>query len=716
MKERIANVAKDIVYGDVYADMVSVDYDPMDLALPEAKLISKRVCEYMLAQTVTTDDWQTLFGHFRFDGSVTSELFRRTGHKHFMEACSKIYCKPMDNLMLFEWQHATPNYERIVKRGIAGVKNDIATYKCYHKADKEKTDFLEAMDEICDGIIAWAHKCGDECFKKAQNEKDAERRAELERAYKTLYKVPEFPAETFYEAMQVIYMCYEYLPDGIGTIDRLLYPYYKKDIENGILTRDDAKELLQCLFLRIQSQCPADFAGDGGDGGDRRTKGGECHFAIGGYNALGEDCFNDLSKLIVEAIMEMPMHIPQVSLRWTKKTPREVLRFMLDCERNDKYKRIALVNDEPRIKGFMENLNMSYEDAVKYTMVGCNEPAFPGAVWFEGGTANIARSISDVLHKDSERAVACKSFEEFYALYEEHLEADIDEIIEYSNKFNSMKAKDINVLSAIMLDGCIENAESPTRGGCRIKLGGSNLMGLTCLIDSISIVKQFVYDEKIVTMEHLIEALKSNWETDPELRTRILKTGKFFGNSYDLSDNIAIMVTDSLHKFTKDKRLMNGEHILFGTLTGYNTHYATYGGLTPATPDGRYAGDAFMVGVGQSFGKDREGLSALLASVAKMQPSGILCGPYLCNVRVDKVLVKEDEYFEKLVDQIETYFKLGGMHIQLNYVSKEELLEAQAEPEKHGNMKVRVSGFSGVFVGLNKNIQNDVINRTEINS
>ncbi|MCQ2386094.1 MAG: formate C-acetyltransferase/glycerol dehydratase family glycyl radical enzyme, partial [Clostridia bacterium] len=147
-----------------------------------------------------------------------------------------------------------------------------------------------------------------------------------------------------------------------------------------------------------------------------------------------------------------------------------------------------------------------------------------------------------------------------------------------------------------------------------------------------------------------------------------------------------------------------------------NPHAAKFGERTPATPDGRYNGEAFMTGLGQINGKDREGLTALLSSVAGIQPSGIMCGPYLLNVRLDEKLVKNDDYFEKTVDEIETYFRKGGMHIQLNYVSAEELIKAQATPEEYGSLKVRVSGWSGVFVTLDPKLQDDVIRRTVVES
>lgn len=704
MTDRINAIASKINDYDIYPEPIHVEYDPFDLALPEPKRISKRLREYILAQEVHIEDWQILVGQFRFDGSVESDLFHRTGHKNFGEACSAFYCKAIDNLTIFEWQHSTPDYHKVIRRGIKGLLEDIKTSKHLHRNDSEKLIYLDALEETAHTVIAWAHKCAAACLEKAENESNAKRKEELLRAHKTLLKVPEFPAESFYEAVQTIYLCFEFLPDSVGTIDRYLNALYEKDIKEGVLTREEAREILQGLFIRLQSHTPLNT--------QNRKRGGECHFAIGGYLPTGEDGFTDLSKLIVESIMELPMHCPQITLRWTNKTPKEVLRFVLDYERNDIYKRIAFVNDEPRIKAFMDYLGLSYDQAVNYTMVGCNEPAFQGIVWFGGSTTNIARSIEKTLYDNKSKAIACKTFEEFYSLYDSILENDIDLNIHYSNLFNSMRAKDINVASALFLNGCIESATSPTRGGCNIKLGGGELMGITCVIDSLSIIKQFVYDEKICTMEHLIDVLESNWEKDPDLKQLIYKKGKFFGNNYTLSDDMAVRFTDSLYKHTKDKRLANGERIVYGTLSGYHAHYATFGKLTKATPDARFAGEPFMVGLGQTNGKDREGLSALLSSVAKAQPSGILSGPYLVNVMIDETLIRKDEYFEKIVDQIITFFKMGGMHIQLNYVSKETLLEARKNPKNYNTMKVRVSGFSGIFVDLNEDIQNNVIERT----
>jgi formate C-acetyltransferase len=496
------------------------------------------------------------------------------------------------------------------------------------------------------------------------------------------------------------------LPDSIGTVDRYLWEYYKKDIESGAMTRDEAKEYLQELFLRLQSATPFESG--------NRKKGGQSHFAIGGYLPDGSDGFTELSRLIVEALLEIPSHIPQFSLRYTKKTPVEVLRFVMDAERHDPYKRIAFVNDDPRIKGFMEYLGMSWEDAISYTMVGCNEPAFPGGVWLGGITTNIARSLTKTLYDRKEEALTCRDFDSFYRLYEHALVADMEEIFRYLEFYNRLRARDLNVLSSLFLDGCIENAESATRGGCRIRVGGPELMGLVCVIDSLSIIKQFVFDEKRVGMKELLDALRNNWEGYEDLHTEIMKKGRFFGNGDDLSDGMAQRFSESVARICKGRRLEMDISVLCGNLAGYHPHYTTYGKTTLATPDGRHAGDPFMVGIGQSGGKDREGLTALLSSVAGFDPYGVFCGPTVTNVLLDEAMMKVDANFEKVVGIVDTYFKMGGLHVQLNYVSKETLLDAKAHPENHGALKVRVSGFSGVFVELQEEIQENVIERTSV--
>ena len=197
-----------------------------------------------------------------------------------------------------------------------------------------------------------------------------------------------------------------------------------------------------------------------------------------------------------------------------------------------------------------------------------------------------------------------------------------------------------------------------------------------------------------------------------ELREIILKKGDFFGNDTERSNYVAQKLYGSLYNFLKDKTNLFGYHWLIGDLLGYNENHKWLGEKMKATPDGRFHGDMLKFGIGQSEGRDRNGLTALLNSIAKLDPNGISCGSTVTNISLDEQLIKDDNNFEKTVDMLETYFKNGGVHFQLTYVSKEDLINAKEMPENYGNLRVRVTGFSDYFVKLNESIQDDIIART----
>ena len=238
------------------------------------------------------------------------------------------------------------------------------------------------------------------------------------------------------------------------------------------------------------------------------------------------------------------------------------------------------------------------------------------------------------------------------------------------------------------------------------------MIGITNVIDSLIIVKQFVYDEKIVTMKELVEAVQSNWVGFDELHMLIMKKGDFFGNDIARSNSVAQRLFESLYAFLKDKTNLFGYHWLVGDLLGYQPHHKWFGEKLKATPDGRYDGEMLQFGRGQGGGKDRNGLAALLNSIAEVDPNGIGCGNTVTNITLDEKLISDDDNFEKTVDMFETYFKKGGVHFQLNYVSKNDLLKAKCTPEQYKNLRVRVTGFSDYFVNLDEAVQDDVISRT----
>ncbi len=704
MTERIKKLTELTLSGQMYADTVKTTYDEADLLLPRQQMESKRVCEYILNQEPKLTEYSCLTGFFNFDGSVVGDAFRRGGHKATQEAFKLFYLKPIDNLSTMEWQHATADYTKVLNKGIRGIIYDIEESLTCHN-EPEQVEFLLALKRVATALIAWAHKCSERALTLSLTTQNEEYRNNLKKLSEALFRVPENAPETFYEAVLCIYLCFSADPDSVGTLDRYLYPFYKRDIKNGTLTKEEAAEYLQELFLMLQAATRITSS--------NFTRGGESHFCVGGYLPNGEDGFTELSRLIVESMIDLPTYIPQVTLRWTKKTPREVFRFMLDCERKDPHKRIAFQNDEKRIKCYTEICGIPFERAVGYTTVGCNEPAFLGAITGSNSKINFLRSMETVFHKKSKLIENNASFDDFFDIFKKELFSDLERAYEYDNFYNKQRAQDINYISSLVFNDCIENAKSLTQGGGNTVIASPMCLGITNVIDSLCVVKQFVFDEKLFPMSELIAALKADWQGYEDMRMLILKKGKFFGNDDDTSNYIAQKLYRELYDFLKDKTNLYGYHWLIGDLLGYNIHHKWFGEKTLATPDGRYNGDMLKFGLGQSEGRDREGLSALLNSIAKVDPNGIGCGSTVTNITLDEQLIKNDDNFEKTVDLLLTYFQNGGVHFQLTYVSKDDLICAKETPDEYKHLRVRVTGFSDYFVKLNEAIQDDIIARTE---
>ena len=711
MTERIENMVNYVLKKTIYPEPREIEYDRADYLLSERCRETKRLCEYMLAQEVAIPDEALMVGMIRFDKCpYPSDFMKKIGFKHTREIQSEFFDisnPPFENFKYWGWQHATADFGKIIEVGIEGIKEQI--YKSLEKfsEDEDKTDFLNACLMICDGIIAWENKCVDECYNRSLTENNPERKQQLLKMSENLKRVPRYPATSFYEAIQSLYFCFDFLSDSLGLPDRWLYKYYKQDIENGSITDKFAKELLQELFIRVQSCTPVESA--------NFTKGGESNFSVGGYTADGEDGYNELSELILTSLLELPLYIPQVTFRWTKKTPFDTFYHVMDLERKDPHQRIAFVNDDVKIECLMKNCNVSWEEAISYVTIGCNMSALSGGLWYGTGYANQVKPLNDTLYNRKEDIIKAKNFDEFFEIYKDELHKHLTRDMKVGNMLHAYASKDECILGSLFMTGCIEKGLSMHKGGASgfSEMGGG--AGLMCTIDSLAIIKQFVFDEKIASAEEMLNALENNWDGYEHLHSMILKKGKFFGNDYELSDEVAKRVTTAINEFAKDKTDIFGKHYIGVVAPGYREYHKVFGAVTGATPDGRFKGEPFKtIGVGQTEGRDREGLTALLNSVAKYDPSRHFAGVTVTNINVDSALIDNDENFKKTVILIETYFKNGGAQIQINSVSAEELIAAKENPEKYKSLRVRVSGFSDYFVNLSEPLQDNIIERTSL--
>lgn len=703
MNKRIEKLTERTMRGEMFVSPVETEFDKMDLFLPEQEKDVKRICEYILNQKPMLTEYSALSGYFRFNGSVIGEVFQRTGHKHTTATLAEFYCQRIDNLSAMDWQHGTSDYRNVLAVGIPGIIAQIDASLEKH-TEPEKIGFLKGLRKIAEAFSQWFEKCAGLTAEFTEDVEDPEYKGNLERLAKALTKLAKNPPETFYEAVLTVYVCFSMNPDSFGTLDRYLYPFYIRDMAKGSLTYEEAKVYLQELFLMVQAATPFESRWF--------TRGGQSHFCVGGRDVTGKDCYNELSQLIIDAMMELPTHIPEVTLRWTKDTPKSVLRHVLECERKDPNKRIAFTNDDKRIEAYMKNCGFPYEEAVNYTLVGCNEPAMLGGMCASTSHGNMAHPVGAIFHERAEEVRQAETFDDFYDIFKDQLYKDLDRIYYYDDWYNLQRGKDINYVSCLFLNGPIEKGMSITQGGVNYAVSAIMFVGNVTVIDSLAIIKQFVYDEKIVTMEEMLAALHANWEGYEDLRGLILKKGDFFGNDEEISNEVAKRFYDDLYEYVRNKRTVYGYPVLMGDHTGYPLHFKWFGEGLKATPDGRYAGEPVSYGIFQTGGKDRNGLTALMNAISKFDEHGISSST-VTNFNLDDSYAKNEESFEKTVDMLESYFKNGGMQFQLNYVSKEELLKAKAEPEKYKNLRVRVTGYSDYFIRLDEVIQDSVIKRYE---
>ena len=434
---------------------------------------------------------------------------------------------------------------------------------------------------------------------------------------------------------------------------------------------------------------------------------GHNHLVVGGYLADGSDGFNELSRLILECIAELPTFRPQASFRYTKYTTPETMKYI--TELNAKCQWIVFVNDEPRIPG-MTDIGIDYEDAVNYTVVGCNEWCLPSGARIDLAHVNLLHSIEQLIYNDSD-FFGAKTYDELFELYKKHLKADFDSIIKEYSSYSKATAGDINVLTSALSVPCILKGEPITGKGAKYYGLTMSFNSISNAADSLSVIKQFVFDEKIFTLEQMYDMLKNNYDGFENERKMILSKGRFFGNDDDYADSIAESIIDSIYEIRNGVKSEDINTLVVGSFVGATHPNIIFGKMTDATPDGRRNGDAFTMGITQSEGKDKNGLTALLNSIAKLDYRKF-CGCIVSNIKLDKSIINTDEKLTKLSQLYHTFLKKGGMQLQINYLSQEELIEAQKKPEEYKNLIVRVTGYSGYFTRFDTDLQNDIIRRT----
>lgn len=673
--------------------------------------------------------------------------------------------------------HVTVKYGEVLEIGFAGIRQkaeaEMASL-CLADGDYQKRSrFLEAVIISCDAVITYARRYARLALKEAEQCTDTARKKELLGIAQNCANVPEKGASGFYEACQSFWFVQQLLQIessghsiSPGRFDQYMYPYYKKDLEAGKITRGFAQELMDCIWVKLNdlNKC-RDAASAEGFAGYSLFQ----NLIAGGQNKDGIDVTNDLSFMSIQASMHVFLPQPSLSVRVWNGTPHEFLVKAAELTRTG-IGLPAYYNDEVIIPSLISR-GLTLEDARDYNIIGCVEPQKAGKTegWHDAAFFNMCRPLELVfgngMDKGSQvgpktgKVEDMRTFEEFYQAYKIQMDYAIKLLVNADNAIDMAHAErcPLPFLSS-MVDDCMKRGKSVQEGGAVYNFTGPQGFGVANMADALYAVKKLVYDEKKISMKELKDMLALNYgkglaEEDmvsmaadvaagmksagqavgereiaailksiaaiseaPEVKEkgeRILKLideVPKFGNDIAEVDAFA---RDVAYTYTKPlQNYKNPRGGIFQAGLYPVSANVPLGAQTGATPDGRLAHTPVADGVSPSAGKDINGPTAAANSVSRLDHY-IASNGTLFNQKFHPSALSGRSGLENFVGLIRSYFDQKGSHMQFNVVSRETLLDAQKHPEQYKHLVVRVAGYSAMFTTLSKSLQDDIIRRTE---
>ena len=636
--------------------------------------------------------------------------------------------------------HCAVNYGGMLRAGLGDYKRraeeklaalDLTDYRNIHKSY-----FYRAVVIVVDAVRAFARRYADLAFRTAQEEPDEARRAELLEMSRILNKVPYGPAESFREAVQALWLTHLVLQIesnghslSYGRMDQYLDPYYEADLATGRITAAQADELLCNLWLKtytinkIRSWSHTQFSA-----GSPLYQ----NVTIAGQTPDGRDATNPMSRLILRSVAQCRLTQPNLTVRYHRGLSDEFMRECVEVVRCG-FGMPAFNDDEVIIPSFIAK-GVKPEDAYNYSAIGCVETAVPGK-WGYRCTGmsflNFPKALLIAMNDGVDPASGTRlcegtghfrdmeSFDEVKACWDKVIremcrqctviDATCDMVLEENTA---------DILCSALTDDCIERGLNMKEGGAVYDFISDLQVGIDNLADSLAAVKKVVFEDAAVTPARLWEALEQNFEGPENERIRaLLQAAPKYGNDDDYVDNL---VVDAYNVYIDEMKKYHNTRYGRGPIGGI--YYAgtssisanvPQGAGTLATPDGRRAGEPLAEGCSPSHAADRNGPTAVFKSVSKL-PTEEITGGVLLNQKVTPQMLQKEENREKLVLLLRTFFnRLHGYHVQFNVVSRDTLLDAQAHPENHRDLIVRVAGYSAFFNVLSRRTQDDIIERTE---
>ena len=591
----------------------------------------------------------------------------------------------------------------------------------------DKKEELEAMKIAAIALIKFAERYAKLAKEMAEKEKNEKRKAELLQIAQVCSWVPAHAPRTFHEALQYYWFVHLGVITELngwdafspGKLDKHLYPFYKRDIEDGRLTREKAKELLECLWVKFHNHPAPPKVGITAEESSTYTDFAQIN--IGGVREDGTDNVNELSYLLLDVVEEVRLVQPNASIHVSKKNPDKFIKRAMEIVKTG-FGQPSIFNSDAVVMELLRQ-GKSIEDARCGGTSGCVESgAFGKENYTLTGYFNIPKILEVTLHngKDplSGKQIGLKTgnfedfktFEELMVAFKKQLKYFIETKIEGNLIIERIYAKNMPApFLSILIDDCIKNGKDYYNGGARYNSSYIQGVGTGTITDSLAAIKQVVFEEKRLGKKEFLNMLDRNFEGYELHRQYLLNKTHKYGNDDDYADHIMKEVFEEFFKNIDGRPTYRGGQFRINMLP--TTVHVYFGSKIGATPDGRKAFEPISEGISPVQGMDKNGPTAVLKSAAKMDH--IKTGGTLLNLKFTPDLLKDQKGIEAVVKLIRTYFRLDGHHVQFNVVSAETLRDAKRHPEKYGDLIVRVAGYSDYFCHLNEKLQDEIIKRTE---
>ena len=672
-----------------------MDRDHYDASIPfdELQNVSREVHEEVSEENDIpfAEVYRILETHFTFDYGKDRRLTDR---------------------LWFSSNHLHMNYKRALEWGLGGMRDRIVQKR--DAAPEEKREFYEttliAVEACIRFIGRYAWTLDTEADRVAPE--DPERAAELRRMAEVSRRVTEDRPETFREAIQLCWYMHVISNMAGGSalsfarFDQYMIPFYRRDVEAGRITRDEAKELIESIWLKVNEP-------------KMRTVQSIC---LGGVTPEGEDGTNELTHVCLEVAGEAAEPYPNTHLRMHEGAPQELWDKAVETLLKG-VGHPALWNDESMVTGMVRQ-GIPVEDARQYYPMGCIEVMlegmqptyhggggieFPGTLElvFKNGGPNYAGQTG----LQTGELSSFETFDDFLAAYLAQVRHRISSGIKSTEEdfFENRRGR-YDPLASALIEGCLESGVDACQGGAKYdRLFCNNAQGFGTAVDSLAAVKEFVYDRGDLTLQEVKELLDEDFCGHEALRQRLSNRAPTFGNDVDEVDEIAVKVFDAFADTAIEYDSEIGATYC-PQMFSYHSH-VWRGEITDATPNGRPRGTPYSDGMGPTQGQDVEGPTALINSITKLDHSK-LTGGAAFNIKLNPSFVRGTEGRHVFKTLLKTFKQRGGMEIQVNLVNQKTLEEAQEHPEQHRNLIVRVAGFCEYFTSLDRKVQDEIIERT----